>query len=691
MSILVFLIKSISCLTLLLLFYKLVLEQERMHVFKRFYLLAALLLSFIIPSITFTKYIDVVPATNNIVLSEGAVPEISTSENDPSDPKESLVLSSPTPRIERSGNHGLANYWLPLVWSIYTIGAIVFAFKFLRNLWSIQKDIKGNPKTKIGKILHVLLKDSIVPHTFFNYIFLNREKYERQEIPAEVILHERTHAKQIHSLDVLLVEFLQIVFWFNPILYLYKASIKLNHEFLADQAVIEHGASTPKYQEILLAFASSANGQDNQSSLVNAINYSSYSSIKKRFTVMKTQTTKKSILLRSAMLLPLLALLLYGFSTTVQIPQHPKTDSTTAGATEQQLVEYNALAKKFYELPTSNTILARSVPKSRLGEPTNQLQRLNHIYSIMTAEQKANAEPFPMPDFAKPNKSNSTFQEGATNKQIREYNGLAKKYNKMLAKKGNIRIKKQEVERLEQLYAIMTESQREDAEPYPDFPEPPKAPKPPTPPDQSEIEVGNTVRTEPPVPPESKEMEFNERTLTERRVEEIAEQQEKIREQIGMTEKQEAQIRAHAEKMRKQMDLTEEQEAQIRAQADKMAKQAVAMREHSGLMREQQIEIEKQMEEMDRQIEKIIEEQEIIAVKERDNIEENILMPLTPPMPKSPLELLKELKKENLKIIVDGKEVSYEKAEKLFEQKTFSRINVKNESGERTVLRVWTQ
>lgn len=65
--------------------------------------------------------------------------------------------------------------------------------------------------------------------------------------------------------------------------------------------------------------------------------------------------------------------------------------------------------------------------------------------------------------------------------------------------------------------------------------------------------------------------------------------------------------------------------------------------------------------------------------------------PPAPPKPKSPLELLKELKKDNVKIILDGKEIDYEEAEKLFEENTFSRVNVRKNTGGRTVLEVSTE
>jgi beta-lactamase regulating signal transducer with metallopeptidase domain len=93
----------------------------------------------------------------------------------------------------------------------------------------------------------------------------------------------------------------------NPLIILLKDAVKLNHEFLADKAVVEKGVHTAGYQNTLLQFSSG----HLQSDLVNPINYSS---IKKRFKVMKTHTSKKAILARGLLILPLISLLFFSFS-----------------------------------------------------------------------------------------------------------------------------------------------------------------------------------------------------------------------------------------------------------------------------------------------------------------------------------------------------------------------------------------
>jgi len=112
---------------------------------------------------------------------------------------------------------------------------------------------------------------------------------------------------------------------------------------------------------------------------------------------MKTKTSKKSIVFRNLLLLPLLALLLYGFSDKIVVPlyEEPTTEETFVdfqkGATTKQITEYNALAKKY------NRQLSES---KHIQIYRSDVERLDYLYGLMTLEQKENAEPFP--DFPEP-------------------------------------------------------------------------------------------------------------------------------------------------------------------------------------------------------------------------------------------------------------------------------------------------
>lgn len=179
---------------------------------------------------------------------------------------------------------------------------------------------------------------------------------------------------------------------------------------------------------------------------------------------MKKETSKKGIVLRSTLLLPLLAILLLGFSETKTIVEKENTSNSIHISDLEinpEIEKYNTLAKKYNAIPIAERVI-----------PLHDLKLLENTYRSFNATQKEAAQPFPecLP------KEN---QETATSAQLSQYNQLAKKYNEMIGENGNIRILKSDVEQLTYIYGIMSEKQKATAQPFPEFPEPPLPPKAP--------------------------------------------------------------------------------------------------------------------------------------------------------------------------------------------------------------------
>ena len=321
-----------------LVFYKLLLERESMHHFKRFFLLTALIFSLIIPQIVFTEYIEAEPTpavTQVLTINEqpGITPIVHVMEESPMN-------------------------WTLILYTLYGLGVVIFGFRFLYNIAKLWIRVRRNTQIKFNFLVKVLLKEELPPHTFLRYIFLNKQKFESKSIPAAVLLHEETHAKEWHSLDVLFIELLQVLFWFNPLIYVFKRSIKLNHEFLADSAVIKGHENQLHYQNTLLSYLSNDNSHKHQSvGIANAINYSS---IKKRIIIMKKQTSKRGILIRSLLILPLLSLMLYGFS-------------------QRNVVSKNTIKDINIEITKSGDLLINNEPTT-LENLSTEVDRVNHNF-----------------------------------------------------------------------------------------------------------------------------------------------------------------------------------------------------------------------------------------------------------------------------------------------------------------------
>ena len=441
---LIYILKFSACLFIFMAFYKLFLERETMHQLKRFYLLFALVLSIGFPLITFTQFVEPVTITQNFTNAQQIVFE-----------HEAIEQAS------------LWDYLPQLLWTVYGIGVLIFSLKFVLNLNVIFKKIHCNPKLKAHRYINVLLNDEVTPHTFFNYIFLNKYKYESQQIPQEVFIHEQTHAEQKHSLDILFIELLQILFWFNPLLYFIKRDIKLNHEFLADKAVLLNGIQPSQYQQLLLAFSSNAA----EPQLANAINYSS---IKKRFTIMKTQTSKQKMWLRSLLLLPLVALTLYGFSERKEVVNGEILTSLEIIETLDLFLNENG------ELLLNDKVVTLLEIKN-LFQQNKNLQVSVKIYPDANKEIKDNI----FSDLRTIGIKKITIctsqvdeflnQQKATPEEVAEYNKLAKKYNAQPKEKRVVKL--DDLKRLEYIYNKMSKDQKASSEPFPDCPPPPPAPK----------------------------------------------------------------------------------------------------------------------------------------------------------------------------------------------------------------------
>ncbi len=418
-------------------FYKLFLEKENIHFVKRFYLLFSLVFAFIIPLITLTYEVEV------IVQSE-IVSEITTP----------LLIAAKTEIIQES-----VDYLSIILWSIYGIGVLVFGFRFIRNIVVISKKIRTNERLKEPSHINVLLSSSIIPHTFLSYIFVPKKEFQNKNIPEEVLLHEKTHVLQKHTLDILFVEVLQVIFWFNPLFIFIKRSIKLNHEFLADHNVLKQRFSIQNYFELLLNYPNSSN----QAVLSSPINYSL---TKKRLQMMTKEFSKKRTMLKLITLVPVLSLCVLFFNNEI-----------VAKEVERPLDEIiYPDAEEFNTLEKPSIIVLKNVEKTTASEITIQ----------------------------------NSFQEGVTEEMVKEYNIWAKDLNSKINGNKQITIRKSDIDRMKYIYKNMTSDQRKGAEQFPDIPPPPPAPKvmkgeksdiPPPPPPSEAPKVKKGEKSNIPPPP----------------------------------------------------------------------------------------------------------------------------------------------------------------------------------------------
>lgn len=135
---------------------------------------------------------------------------------------------------------------------VYLLGLLVFTFRFLYRITQVVWLIHRHPVQKSGKVKFVLIDQEISPFSFLSYVFINPAKRNESSY-HEIIMHELEHIRQGHTFDVLILEVLTILQWFNPFMWILKKVIRENHEFLADRAVLSKGVNVLHYKQLLLS------------------------------------------------------------------------------------------------------------------------------------------------------------------------------------------------------------------------------------------------------------------------------------------------------------------------------------------------------------------------------------------------------------------------------------------------------
>jgi beta-lactamase regulating signal transducer with metallopeptidase domain len=354
-------INTIICSGLLFFLYKALLENEKMHVFKRFYLLFSIVVSLTTPLITISFYSE---PDQQVALQYFS--------NEPVD----FIMEQSPVHIEEQTNKIIV-----FVIIAYVSGLMIGLFRFVKKVSYFFKAHKEAEQILFNQAKLVLLQEEVVPHSFLNNIFLNKQEFKNRLIEDEILEHELAHVKQLHSLDVLFAQLVQCIFWFNPFFIFYKRAIQLNHEFLADEAAVRSSNNPLTYQQLLLNKASG--GQ--QLSLASQFNYSI---IKKRLVMITQQTSPRVSLFKKMAIIPLLAITVFLFAkkeTIAQKTEPPKIrtemPSTQEGVSQDLLKEYESIVNK-HKRVTEN------------GNPdyspfsSEEEARLLNIYKQMSKEQQ---------------------------------------------------------------------------------------------------------------------------------------------------------------------------------------------------------------------------------------------------------------------------------------------------------------
>ena len=261
-------------------FYRLLLAKETFHRVNRIVLLLTAVASFVLPLCVITTHQTLVIPMPQVDVEIGTAVAVD--------------LQSDTTRYQD----------LQSVLSYLFIFGVVATLA--HTLWSVFRILtlirnsKQHPQPD-GTILCVTGNANLAPFSWMHYIVMNRSDYDIRD--AAILAHERGHIRLHHSWDVLLVDILTALQWFNPAIWMLRSDLRAIHEYEADGAVLSQGINARQYQYLLITKAASIGGY----SIANGI---SHSTLKNRITMMQNNKSQRSRLIKLLALIPIVGVAL---------------------------------------------------------------------------------------------------------------------------------------------------------------------------------------------------------------------------------------------------------------------------------------------------------------------------------------------------------------------------------------------
>ncbi|GEN71785.1 M56 family metallopeptidase [Chryseobacterium lathyri] len=267
-------LKMLLCSSVCIAVYYLFLEKEKMYRFNRFYLLVSLIFSLVIPFISITVQPPKTVNKSEIIFEDAA---------------QQIIQTQPAQEIFD---------WINLICFIYGAVALFLLIKSVLSIIAIR-NVQGEKmiyQNYTVKVTH----ENLPPFSFWNTIYLGKSYIKNNIIDPRIFLHEKKHIDQKHSIDLIFIDILKIFTWLNPILHIYKKAIITNHEFLADEAVLNSRYDIKEYQNLILDEIINIQNLP----LTHSFNFNN---TKKRFIMMTKKKSRFTVLKKMAGITTLIA------------------------------------------------------------------------------------------------------------------------------------------------------------------------------------------------------------------------------------------------------------------------------------------------------------------------------------------------------------------------------------------------
>jgi len=273
-----------------LLMYELLLKKETFFNINRLYLLVTPLVSLLLPLLKIESLSTLVPADSISEISQVLLPEVYIGGQ----PENIQQL----PAVNVVQGQGLQiNWWLVT----YVAGVVLSLILLLKKYQNLNHLFRFRRISEDKELRIIEVSNSKIACTFYKTVFLGDKLSEAEK--QQILSHELVHVKQKHSLDLVFFEALKIIFWFNPLVYIYQSRIATLHEFIADANVVKTTTRRSYYEQLLNTAFSTQN--------ISFINqFFNHSLIKKRIIMLQKSRSKTIAKFKYLFVLPLLFMML---------------------------------------------------------------------------------------------------------------------------------------------------------------------------------------------------------------------------------------------------------------------------------------------------------------------------------------------------------------------------------------------
>ncbi|HJY13956.1 MAG TPA: M56 family metallopeptidase, partial [Flavobacterium sp.] len=341
----IFIAKSSGLLVLFYFAYFFLLRKETFFNSNRWFLLAGLITSVVLPFVVYTKivWVDPTPMPAVIDYAAGYIPHTNTI------PEETFEIN-----------------WNYVALAIYGIGFLALILKFALDFYSLNSVLKGKEVQQEADFKFIDIDENIAPFSYFDYIVYNSSMFTASELES-IIEHEKVHSDQNHTVDVIISRIFCVLFWFNPIIWFYKKAILQNLEFIADNEAAKKIADKKAYQYTLLKITT-------HETCVAITNHFYQSLIKKRIVMLNKNQSKKTNYWKYCTIIPALALFVFLFQIEI-IAQERK---------ESQEVSQKATSDDVYQIEKTTTDQELKVITKKIKQ--------NHDFDVVISNVKRNTD-----------------------------------------------------------------------------------------------------------------------------------------------------------------------------------------------------------------------------------------------------------------------------------------------------------